>query len=418
MNTFEHEPTPTPRLSPAASARRPRRRTAALIAVAAVAGVLSTVGLSPSGVSAGTATTATGSVALSGTQEAPRHDEVQRSLDRVVRAGTFPAALAAVSDGAGRVRDYTAGVGNVRTGSAVPVDGQVRIGSNTKTFVAAVVLQLVGEGKVELDTSIETYLPGLVRGEEIHGRRITVRQLLQHTSGLPDYDHLVAVDLQRVRNTYYEPRELVDAGLSQPALFAPGTGWSYSNTNYVIAGLLVQKVTGRPIGEEITRRIIEPLGLESTYWPGVGRRNIREPHPRGYHHASPDEALADFTRFDPSMGWAPGQLISTPSDTLAFFTALLDGQVLRPQELREMKATVRAPDFDVDGAVRYGLGIAKSKLSCGDYAWGHGGDIPGYETRNAVIPDGRGAVIAVTALPSTMREATLVHDALDTVLCQ
>ncbi|MET1075646.1 MAG: serine hydrolase domain-containing protein, partial [Umezawaea sp.] len=182
---------------------------------------------------------------------------MQQGLNALVRDNGFPGALAMVRERDGRVRDYTAGVGDVRTKSPVPVNGQIRIASNTKSFVATVVLQLVAEGKVRLDVPVETYLPGVVRGDGIDGRVITVRQLWQHTSGLADYDEIVSDGYAAIQHRYFEPREMVDIGLAKPALFAPGGGWSYSNTNYVLAGLLVQKVTGRPIGEEITRRVIE-----------------------------------------------------------------------------------------------------------------------------------------------------------------
>ncbi len=334
---------------------------------------------------------------------APGDRVVQQRLDGLVRDDKFPAALAAVRGRDGRTRNYTAGVADLTTGAKVPVDGQVRIASNTKIFTATVVLQLVGEGKVRLDAPIETYLPKLVRGDGIDGRNITVRQLLQHTSGLPDYDQHIARDYFAVQHTYFEPRDLIDLALAEKALFAPGTGWEYSNTNYLVAGLLVQKVTGRPISEEITNRIIKRIGLRHTYWPTVGDQTIRGRHPKGYFAAKPEDPLVDVTDMDPSMAWAAGQLIGTPSDLNRFLTALLDGELLRPEQLKQMQTTVEAPDFSVRGNARYGLGLASVTLSCGRIAWSHGGDAPGYETRNAATTDGRAAAIAVTALPMTMR---------------
>jgi D-alanyl-D-alanine carboxypeptidase len=207
-----------------------------------------------------TSLVATGALAPSAadarTTPAKNRDAVHQGLNSLVNGDKFPAALASVRDKDGRVHDYTAGVGDVKAGAQVPVDGEVRIGSNTKTFTATVVLQLVGEGKIDLDAPIEHYLPNLVRGDRIDGHKITVRQLLQHTSGLPDYDVDVTDDYVTTKqHTHYEPRDLLDMGLSHKALFAPGTGWSYSNTNYVVLGLLVQKITGRPVGEEITNRV-------------------------------------------------------------------------------------------------------------------------------------------------------------------
>jgi D-alanyl-D-alanine carboxypeptidase len=394
---------------PIADARRPRssfRKTA--IAAVAAASCLAVAG-TMLGSSAAAADTVKSSA---------RGDTVQRNLDALVRADRFPGALAAVRGRDGQVRNYTAGVGDLTTTAKVPVDGQVRVGSNTKTFVATVVLQLVGEGKIDLAEPIEHYLPSLVRGDGIDGRKITVRQLLQHTSGLPDYDGDVTQDyLTKMRHTYFDPRDLLDFGLSHPALFAPGTSWEYSNTNYVVAALLVQKVTGRPIGEEITKRVINRIGLRHTYWPQVGDQSIRGAHPQGYFAAKPGDPLVDVTESDPSAGWAAGAMISTPGDILTFFTALIDGRLLAPAQLRQMETTVAAPGSDVRGDERYGLGLETFSLSCGGFAWSHGGDYPGYETRNAVTSDGRGAVVAVTALPTTLDAATHVEDAVDAAIC-
>lgn len=210
--------------------------------------------------------------------------------------------------------------------------------------------------------------------------------------------------------------ELLDMGLSQPALFPPGTSWAYSNTNYALAGLLIQAVSDRPVGEEITRRIIEPLQLKDTYWPGVGEQRLRAAHPRGYQLAQ-NSPPVDVTDQDTSAPWAAGALVSTPSDLLRSFTALLDGRLLTPELLEQMQTTVPAPGSSVSGDEQYGLGLATFTLSCGGVAWTHGGDIPGYETRNAVTTDGRGAVVAVTALPTTLEAAQRVEEAVDTALC-
>lgn len=345
-------------------------------------------------------------------------DAVQRGVDQLVRDDGFPAAMASVRAANGQVRNYTAGVAELKTHRAVPRDAQVRIGSNTKTFTATVVLQLVGEGKIDLDAPIEKYLPDLVRGENIDGRKISVRQLLQHTSGLPDYDAEYAADYLAVQHMYAEPHDVLGQAFKHPALFKPGTSWEYSNTNYIVAGLLVQKITGRPIGEEITNRIIKKLHLRHTYWPAQGVQSIRGRHAHGYFSDQPGKPLTDVTNQDPSFGWAAGQLISTPSEVNRFFAALLSGTLLKPQQLAEMKKTILAPDGSVRGDVRYGLGIQTFPLSCGGVAWGHGGDIPGFETRNAVRPDGRAATVVVTALPQTRPAAEHVEELVEKVLCR
>ncbi|MEU0562349.1 serine hydrolase domain-containing protein [Dactylosporangium sp. NPDC006015] len=352
--------------------------------------------------------------------DARRPDTVQQRLDHLVRDDGFPGALASVRRADGRVRDYTAGVGDLRTGRPVPRNGHVRIGSNTKTFTAVVVLQLAGEGRIDLDATVERYLPGVVRGNGNDGSRITVRQLLQQTSGLPDYDEVLFTrpeDLAGLAHAYYEPRRLVDAALTGPPRFAPGSRWEYSNTNYVLAGLVVEEVTRRPFGEEITRRIIEPLRLRDTSWPAAGEQRLPDPHPHGYVAAAPGAAWVDVTEMDPSLGWAAGQLISTPADLRTFFTALLDGRLLRPAQQAAMLRTVAAPGFEPTGEWQYGLGIARHPLPCGGDAWGHGGDIQGFETRNLATTDGRSVVVTVTALPTTEQMVTDVAGTVDAALC-
>lgn len=344
----------------------------------------------------------------------------QQRVDRLVSHTGFPGVVATVGDADGRVRTWTAGTGDLTTGEPVPTDARVRIASNTKMFTATVVLQLVEEGRVDLDARVERYLPGVVRGPGGDGRRITVRQLLQQTTGLPDYDGLVIEaggSLRAVAHTYYEPHDLLDAALAEKRHFAPGRRWEYSNTNYVVLGLLVQRVTQRPIGEEITRRIIRPLQLRDTYWPRVGEQRIRGSHPHGYLAEEPGAPWKDITRMDPSLGWAAGQLVSTPADLGAFMSALVGGELLGEDQLAEMRDTVRAPGFDAEPGWRYGLGLASVELDCGVTGWGHGGDIQGFETRNLVTDDGRWAVVAVTALPTGIDMLADVSGTVEDLVC-
>ncbi|WP_380279876.1 serine hydrolase domain-containing protein [Kitasatospora purpeofusca] len=373
---------------------RPRLRS--LAAVAAVAVAVMTAGvLVPPAASA-----------------AARPDTVQQGLDALVRADGLPAALASVKDRTGRTRTYTAGVGDLATGAKVPGDGQVRIGSNTKTFTAVVALQLVGEGRIGLDEPVDTYLPGLVRGDGIDGRHITVRQLLQHTSGLPEYEGDISES--DIRNRYFEPRDLLDIAFRHKADFAPGAKFAYSSTNYVVVGLVIQKVTGRPLAEEIGRRVLQPIGLRHTSFPASGDRSIREPHPKGYHRESAGEPLRDITELDPSAGWAAGQMISTNADLNQFFTALLAGRLLPAAQLAQMRTTVPIGD----SGAGYGLGLISRPLSCGGVYWGHGGDIPGYETRGGVTDDGRAANVAVTSVPVDEAATAHLESVVDSALCR
>ena len=342
----------------------------------------------------------------------------------LVEAG-YPAALAAVSDSKGESAGVAVGKGSLETGQAPPMDGEVRIGSNTKTFVAVVVMQLVQEGKVGLDEPIETYLPGLIKGEGIDGSKITVRQLLQHTSGLPDFDETLVgtTDVFQYRHHYVTPRDVLDSALSKPAQFEPGAQWKYTNTNYLVLGMLVERVSQRPVGEQIDERIVKKLGLSHTYFPAPGEEKIRGTHPQGYD-LSAEGKLEDITEMDPTWGWAAGAMVSTPSELNTFFQAVFDGRLLTQSSIDEMKKGV---DTDKAGVV-YGLGLIGRSLSCGGTAWGHGGDIAGYHTRGGVGPDGTAVTVAVTALPTAIADQNNLEssakekyqrnkDAVDATLC-
>jgi D-alanyl-D-alanine carboxypeptidase len=321
---------------------------------------------------------------------------VQGRLDGLVDIG-FPAALGSLTQPNGEHDDYVAGVGNADTGADVPVDGEVRVGSNTKTYTAVVVLQLVEEGLVDLDSPIESYLPGLVRGEGIDASMITVRQLLQHTSGLPNYTNALALEVEKLQHAYMPPRDLLDLALAQPATGAPGEKWEYSNTNYVLLGMLIERMTQRPIFEQVTERIIEPLGLTHTYFPTVGEDGFRGEHPRGYHVSAAGKQI-DVSDLDPSWGWAAGQIIASPSELNEFMRAVVDGRLLSEESMTQMQTTVPSDETLWSGAA-YGLGLESYPLSCGGSIWGHGGDIHGFETRNGVAEDGTAFTVAVTSLP-------------------
>ena len=358
---------------------------------------------------------------------APSKGEVESLKSRaqgLVEAG-YPAALAAVTDSKGESAGVAVGKGSLETGQAPPIDGEVRVGSASKTFVAVVVMQLVQEGKVGLDEPIETYLPGLIKGEGIDGSRITVRQLLQHTSGLPEYTDTTpgSGDIFQVKDHYIPPRDLLDTALGKPAQFEPGAQWKYTNTNYLVLGMLVERVSQRPVGEQIDERIVKKLGLSHTYFPAPGDRSIKGTHPQGYH-LSAEGKLEDITEMDPALGWAAGAMVSTPSELNTFFQAVFDGRLLTQSSIDEMKKGV---DTDKAGVV-YGLGLIGRSLSCGGTAWGHGGDIAGYHTRGGVGPDGTAVTVAVTALPtaiadqnnpesSAKEKAGKVDEAVDAALC-
>jgi D-alanyl-D-alanine carboxypeptidase len=310
-------------------------------------------------------------VTLTGACAAPRHTAVDDALTQVVSRDAMAGGVAVVREG-NDVTRYSAGHADLDTRAEFVPRTHVRVASITKTFVAATILQLVAEGKVDLDAPIETYLPGRIRGQGIDANAITVRQLLRHQSGLPEYfDATTKPPAQPVTGD-----QLLDAGLARLMQFSPGSAVKYTNTNYVIAGLLIEKVTGRPAADEITRRIIAPLGLSDTYFPAPADTGLRAPFAHGYEVV--DGNRKDATVFNASAAGMAGSLISTSEDTSAFVSALLDGRVVPPAQLREMMDTV---DWtDAGEGFHYGLGLTSIDLDCGVKVWGHGGDIEGYHS--------------------------------------
>jgi D-alanyl-D-alanine carboxypeptidase len=181
--------------------------------------------------------------------------------------------------------------------------------------------------------------------------------------------------------------------MSHPPLFAPGTAFDYSNTNYILAGMVIKKVTGRSWDQEVRSRILTPLGLRRTANPG-DRPYLPSPHSRGYKQFAPGEPLVDTTVLNSTWGDASGGLETTAPDLTRFWQALQGGELLRPAQMAQMHRTVLATTFqDIAPGGRYGLGIMWLPLSCGGGYWAHYGDVPGYITGNGVSDDGRRSVV-------------------------
>jgi D-alanyl-D-alanine carboxypeptidase len=350
---------------------------------------------------------------------APPYGDVRSVLQRLTTTDGAPGALAEISDGRGRTTVLTSGVADLATGAPIAAESTFRIGSMTKMFVATVVLQLVAEHKVDLDAPIERYLPGVVRGSGNDGRDITVRELLQHTSGLPDYmDYVSEQSVITAPLTHYSPQDLLNLALAHPPLFKPGTGESYSNTNYVLAGLLIQAVTGHSYGEEIEQRIIEPLGLHDTSVP-VDQTALPGTHPQGYAElpasaTSAQSASVDVSEFNPSLAYASGAMVSSGADMNRFLGALLQGRLLPPAELRAMQTTI-----PTGGGSGYGLGLESIPLPCGGQFWGHDGGILGFETMSGATSDGRQVTVMVNLNPGgTEAQDNDIQAAVITALCE
>ncbi|MFI1719537.1 serine hydrolase domain-containing protein [Streptomyces sp. NPDC020489] len=321
------------------------------------------------------------------------HEATREAIEAAVKDGV-PGVTATARTGP-RVWSTTAGVGDLGTGRPRSVHDRYRVGSITKTFVSTVLLQLEAEGRLSLDDKVAKWLPGTVRGNGHDGRRITLRRLLDHTSGIFDY----TADDDFVRTYFLKdgffahrydtkaPADLVAVAMTHKPDFAPGTSWNYSNTNYVVAGMVIEKVTGRPYGEEVRRRIVEPLSLTATSVPGT-RVTVPGPSSRAYSKlgGAATGPTYDVTRLNPSLASSAGEMISDSSDLNRFYSALLRGRLLPPKQLKEMKTTV---PVDVIPNAGYGLGLIDRKLSCGVHVWGHGGGIHGSNSEAVTTADGR-----------------------------
>ncbi|MFD8885807.1 serine hydrolase domain-containing protein [Streptomyces erythrochromogenes] len=325
------------------------------------------------------------------------HAATRRAMDAEVRAG-IPGITAQARDTRG-VWKAASGVGDLATGTPRGTDDRFRIGSITKTFVAVVLLQMETEGKLRLDDTVEHHLPGLVRGNGNDGGTITVRRLLNHTSGLFDYladeeylqTYMLGDGYLRHRYDTLPPAQHVQVALSHPPLFSPGDRFSYSNTNYVLAALIIEKAGGRSYEAEVRDRIIRPLGLKATTNPG-NSIHIPRPSSRAYSKlfAQAPDRIDDVTEMNGSQGRADGDIISTAGDLNRFYRALMRGELLAPRQLAAMKTTVEIrerPDM------AYGLGITRMRTSCGTTLWGHGGGMVG-STSLAVTTENGGHQLA------------------------
>ncbi|RKN46905.1 serine hydrolase domain-containing protein [Streptomyces hoynatensis] len=355
---------------------------------------------------------------------APGPGLLQRDAAALHAAGAV--GVAAVLDTPSGTQTAHSGTADLRTGAPVFPEAHYRAGSTTKTFIATVVLQLVGEGRLSLDDTVESRLPGLVSGNGNDGSRITIRQLLQHTSGLPNYTSVrevfpagySAAEYYAHRFRHYEAEELVAGAMRLPPRFEPGTDWAYSNTNYILAGLIIERVTGHSWEEEVRDRIIRPLGLTGTYAPGDDPV-LPPPAVHGYHTYEEDGRTVDTTLFNATAADASGALISTPRDINRFFGALIGGRLLEGPELAEMLHTHPIPGEPGRG---YGLGIETTPLSCGGFYWHHGGNALGYESEDGITVDGdRAVTVSVNSYDAadTARQdavdagvRTLIDDAL------
>ncbi|MCK8676812.1 serine hydrolase domain-containing protein [Streptomyces lichenis] len=320
------------------------------------------------------------------------HQRTLAAARAVVEEGGAPGILVQVRDRRG-TWNGSAGVADRTTGRERLPQDRFRAGSLTKTFVSTVVLQLEAEGRLDLDDRVERWLPGTVRGSGHDGRKITLRQLLNHTSGVHSYtedpgfqEKYFGPGFLRHRYDTWTPKQLVSLAMAHTPAFAPGTSWGYSNTNYVLLGMVIEKATGRPYAQEVERRVLKPLKLKATSFPGT-RTRLPQPSGRAYAHIPGDATLHDVTELNPSGAGAAGEVVTNTSDLQRFLRTLLRGGLLPRAQMEELTTTV--PMTGAPEGYRYGLGIYAQKLSCGKEVWGHSGGIHGSGSDMVSTRDGR-----------------------------
>jgi D-alanyl-D-alanine carboxypeptidase len=377
-----------------------RHKTLALAAILAAAAVTGTAAASASATPTGPGAAQTGYLAKLAQQD--------------VDAGA-PGVIVRVNDGNGHVIKIVRQATATEVDHRLSPDDEFRMGSNTKTMVATLILQQVAEHRMTLDDPIEKWLPGQIP----NGQNITLRMLLNHTSGLFNYvnDPAVLKSFTGQDDRNWTPQQLLAVAAKYPPGSAPGAEFSYSNTNYVALGLALEKATGQSVADLVQQRIAGPLHLKHTYLsvgsslPDHSDRALAhgyEPDaadlapllppgvPEGTAFAGPARGnLVDTTWINSSSEWAAGGMISTTADWARFDSALLSGKLLPPAQLNEMRTTI-PEDPSAPNGDGYGLGLIKVVTPCGT-VWGHDGQLGGYNSVAYTDSTGRRTVDVFTS---------------------
>jgi D-alanyl-D-alanine carboxypeptidase len=339
------------------------------------------------------------------TAAAPKRANLGQIARDLVRAGA-PGAIVYVRTPTA-ARAGTAGYADRVAHVSMRAADRYRIASVTKAFVSVVVLQLEAEGELDIDDPVENYLPGLVP----NGSAITLRELLNHTSGLFDYtgDQAFFNAVLSNPSRVWTPRELLAYAFSHPALFAPGSNWSYSNTNYILLGLVVEEVTGKPLAQSLQERIFVPLALTSTSFPLT--IDIDATFVHGYVQLLPGAPVTDVTPvLSPSWAWAAGGIVSNARDVTTFYRGLLTGKLLPSAQLKEMEQPAAI-------AGTYGLGISTGITTCGR-AFGHDGDFTAWRNEVVATANGRRQAVVMVNVDTTYVPWGRIDTAVKLALCR
>ncbi|ONI82307.1 serine hydrolase [Saccharothrix sp. ALI-22-I] len=371
-------------------------------------------------------------IATTATTATATPNRLANVVEQSVAAG-LPGVVVRVDDGRGKPVEIVRQARWTLSDHRLRAIDEFRMASNTKTVSATLILQLVAENRLSLDDPVEKWLPGVVP----NGSAITLKMLLNQTSGLADYldDPRLLGLLSGQEPQAWPPADLVAVAVSNPPLFAPGERWDYSNTNYTLIGMVLEKATNRPYADLVERRIIRPLGLRDTYLPT--NATFRGRHAHGYEPTAehlpplfpPGTPIGDgfagpqhhdhvnTTAIDLSPAWAAGGLVSTAKDWNRFLSALMSGRLLPPAQLAQMREAVPQGGTSANG---YGLGVMEVRTPCGT-VWGHSGGFPGYRSHNYTDATGkRTATVLITTTYSLYAPAAAAvqKELVDAAVCR
>lgn len=300
---------------------------------------------------------------------------IEHYSDSMLTDALQPGMIISITKGDKVIYEKAKGLANIDSKAPMVTDFRFRIGSLTKTFTCTVLLQLVDEKKLSLDESIEKYFPALP-----NAKNITVRMLGDMTSGLYNYSEAKEFDdsMQAHPKKLWKPEELVEVSVRNGTYFEPGKGWHYSNTNTTLLGMIIEKITGNKLPEEIKTRITDKLGMKRTDFPDVPE--IWGSHPEGYGEDDSKWVypLIDVTtKYNPSWGWAAGAMVSTIADLKLYLKALSEGTLISKESMNERKK----PGLERDG-LKYCFGM----FILGDSYIGHNGSYPGFHNISVHSP--------------------------------
>ncbi|MFG1942211.1 serine hydrolase domain-containing protein [Nonomuraea sp. NPDC048826] len=356
------------------------------------------------------AVVAAGAVALAPVAPAFAGTGLEDRVERLTGEGGLAGAVARVDDGR---RGFTVKAGTAERGTGRPMvgsDARFRVGSMTKPVVAVTVMRLAERGKVRLGAPVETYLPGVIRGKGgVDGRKIKVRDLLRQTSGLADFTQ--AADWSKI------PQDYLAIALAQKP--TPYGRFAYSNTNYLVLGMVIDAVTGKDFRQVSRELVLEPLRMRDTYWPKRGELGIRGEHAHTYgiNPVDPGAGVVDVTRLPGYEFGASGGLVSTPEDLNRFWQGVFGGRAVSAKSLRAMTADpVAVGEKGWPPQARYGYGMARVRLACGT-VWMHGGGVPGVSVLSGRSATGRRATVYVTGSAEGERHEHLT-DAFEAAVCR